>query len=110
MLTEDKVIKALKAKGGRLSDAARGLRVTYCCIYQFIQAHPKCKEVHETIQESFLDLAESKLVTAIRKGAPWAICFYLKCQGKERGWVERQELTGQDGRPVTIRVVREGDE
>lgn len=110
MLTEDKVIKALKAKGGRLSDAARGLHVTYGCIYQFIKAHKKCEEALETIQEGFLDLAESKLLTAIRKGAPWAICFYLKCQGKDRGWIERQELTGDPTKPITIRIVREGEE
>ena len=28
------------------------------------------------------------------------ILFYLKTKGKSRGYVERQELTGSDGKPI----------
>lgn len=39
-----------------------------------------------------IDLATGKLVLAIRQGAPWAICFFLKCRA---GWRERLEVTGE---------------
>jgi hypothetical protein len=37
---------------------------------------------------------------AVRRGEPWAVCFTLKCLGKDRGYVERQERTGAGGQPL----------
>ena len=46
-------------------------------------------------------MAESMLFAAIAdptsKNHITALVFYLKCRGKERGYVERQEITGKDG-------------
>ena len=38
-----------------------------------------------------MDLAESALKRAVLAGEGWAVCFALKCQGKNRGYVERVE-------------------
>jgi hypothetical protein len=43
------------------------------------------------------DNAESALYSAVLGGEAWAVCFYLKTQAKDRGYVERQEMTGKDG-------------
>src|SRR5262249_17341747 len=34
---------------------------------------------------------ENVLYEAALRGEAWAVCFYLKCQAKDRGYVERQE-------------------
>ena len=47
-----------------------------------------------------IDLAESKLYEMIKSGDKIAIIFFLNCQGKARGYVERQELTGKEGVPL----------
>jgi hypothetical protein len=36
-----------------------------------------------------LDNVESALYTAALAGEAWAVCFFLKTQGKARGYVER---------------------
>ena len=36
-------------------------------------------------------MAELSLFKAIQTGEAWAVCFYLKTQGKDRGYVERYE-------------------
>ena len=50
-------------------------------------------------------MAENSLFEAIRRGEAWAVCFYLKCMAKDRGYVERAELTGANGAPVKIKLV-----
>ena len=54
------------------------------------------------IRYTNLDFAESKLMELMAKGTPSAIIFYLKCQGKERGYVERVESTGKDGKDLNV--------
>ena len=53
------------------------------------------------------DAAESKLFQAIMAGESWAICFYLKTQGKDRGYIEKtiQEHQGKGGGAINLNVV-----
>ena len=39
-------------------------------------------------------------MSELEAGDAWAICFYLKTQGKNREYVERQEVTGKCGDPI----------
>ena len=54
-----------------------------------------------------VDLAEQKLWESIQHGEPWGITLCLKTLGKDRGYVERQEVSGQAGTPLTLKVVYE---
>jgi hypothetical protein len=49
-----------------------------------------------------LDFAESSLHKQIQSGVPASTIFYLKTRGKGRGYIERQEITGRDGEPLTM--------
>ena len=51
---------------------------------------------YKAICERKLDDAEAQLSKAIKAGRDIPLMFYLKCKGKERGYVERQEIA-----PVT---------
>jgi hypothetical protein len=55
-------------------------------------------------RERMTDVAEMALFDAIKEGEGWAVCFYLKTQGKERGYIERHEFTGKDGEPLHIHL------
>ena len=54
-----------------------------------------------------MDTAELKLWESILKGESWGVTLCLKTLGKDRGYVERTEHTGEDGREFVIRVVYE---
>jgi hypothetical protein len=42
----------------------------------------------------------------VLKGEAWAVCFFLKCQARERGYVERTEVVAVR-EPEEIPPVRE---
>lgn len=43
------------------------------------------------IEESIIDFAESQLLKNIKDGKEVSLIFFLKCKGKKRGYIERQE-------------------
>lgn len=85
------IAKALRACGGWMTGTAKMLGVSVQAISKRIKDDPKLKAVYEESKEEHLDIAESKLVEALRKGYPWAVQFMLKFKGKERGYREHDE-------------------
>jgi hypothetical protein len=102
--SNEQIIASLKANGGFVSRTAESLGMTQQAIYKKMREYPEVKEAFLDIKSKYLDLAESKLIQAVNNGASWAVCFYLKCQGKDRGWIElqRHEVAGKDGEPLIV--------
>ena len=104
-LTVKQIETALTNNGGFVSQAAKKLNVSYQAIYKRIKNNKRLQEIKLTVEESNLDLAESKLLTQIRKGNLGAICFYLKCKGKKRGYIETQQMNNiTDAPPQPIKI------
>ena len=82
---------ALRDNMGFLSQAAKKLGCCYHTVYKYIQNNDRLKQVQHEVKEKQIDFAESKLLEQIRDGNLGAIIFYLKCQAKHRGYVERTE-------------------
>ena len=72
--------------------AGKKLNVHYTTISHRIAKSEKLQRIREEIQESYLDFTESQLIKKIGKGDLGAICFYLKCKGKGRGYIEKQQI------------------
>jgi len=104
-LSKQKVIQALKETKGAVYLAAARLKVSHTAIYDYVNKYDDVREVKEFYTEELNDIAELKLRQAVQKGEPWSIKYQLSTQGKQRGYVERQEVTGKDGQEVTIKVV-----
>lgn len=100
---------------GTFSAACHKLGVSKTVGYEWRQADSKfdkaISQARSSARESGLDLAEGKLLSAINNGELTAILFYLKTQGKHRGFVERseQEVSGRDGGPVTYKSMGADD-
>jgi len=99
-LTAQKIIKAIKESNGLLTMAAKRAGVGYTTLWRYTQDFPSVKEAVYQAKESMLDFAEGKLYTKIKDGDNTAIIFYLKTQGKSRGYIERQEVTGEGGKDL----------
>jgi hypothetical protein len=87
-LTHKAVAAALMATHGNISAAARSLSVTRKAIQQRIKQVPGLQEAVTEARESAKDNIESALEVQALDGNIAAICFFLKTQAKERGYVE----------------------
>lgn len=102
VLTSEFVSAKLREFHGNMAAVARAAGVTRQAVYKYIESNDELKAVKQECRESMIDNAESSLYRAIVNGEAWAVCFFLKTQGKPRGYVERQEVTGADGKPITF--------
>lgn len=89
----DNTIKAIHSKGAFVSAIAEALGVSRNTVCRWRKKYKAVDEAFADVEESKLDFTESKLMEAIKQSEAWAICFFLKCKGKNRGYVERQEVT-----------------
>jgi len=92
---EQAIVKAF----GNLSAASKSLDIERPTLYKWIEQDGLEQAVQEG-RNSRLDFVEGKLDQKIDSGDTTAIIFFLKTQGKSRGYVERQEITGADGKKV----------
>jgi len=99
--TKEEVIAAL-VKAGTQSGAAKLLKANRQTIINYMKEDPEISMAVKEAKEILLDVAETMLADNIRKGHASSIFFYLKTQGKQRGYVERVESTGPDGAPVAV--------
>jgi len=111
-VTVAQIEKALRQSGGFVSLAAKKLGVTHQAVSKRIKKNKKLQKVLEEIQESYLDLAEAELIKKIKSGDLGALCFYLKCKGKSRGYIEKVVLGGDKKEPleVIVRKASKADE
>ena len=103
--TPEQMIKALEESKGLIAPAARALGCSRDTIRSYIDEYSAVAQAKLDQEEAVKDMAENALYAAILRGEAWAICFYLKCRAKDRGYVERAELTGANSAPVKIKLV-----
>lgn len=105
--TDREIVEAVTQAKGLVSVAARSLGISRRTIYNRRKKSRAIREAIEEAREYTSDVAENELFRAIQRGEAWAVCFYLKCQAKNRGYTERQEHahTGD----VVLRVVYDDD-
>ena len=103
--TTAQIIEALREKHGNLSAASRYLGCSRDTVSRYINTYPTVKAVADEERETLIDFAENQLFQQVKDGNITAIIFTLKTIGKSRGYVERQEVTGAEGKALTIKWV-----
>lgn len=96
--------KAIYEKRGNLAAVARAFGVTRGAVAQRVQRSARLQKAVSEARETMLDNAETTLYDEALQGNTAALIFFLKTQGKPRGYTERQELTGADGGDLTVRL------
>lgn len=102
--SSDEIMQALRETNGLISLAARRLGCANQTIYNRAKKVQAVQQVINESRDELVDIAELALRSAVTGKEAWAVCLVLKTLGKERGYVERQELTGADGKELKIKV------
>jgi len=102
--TAKRIISAIHDAHGLITNAAEKAGVDRRTVSRYMKEFPKIAQAVEDAQEKLYDTAESKLIERIEAGDLTAIIFFLKTRCKRRGYIERQEYTGKDGKELVFRI------
>jgi hypothetical protein len=94
------MIQALEKSLGIVTSACKVVGIARQTHYNWMEDQ-EYKAAVEELGDVALDFAESKLHKLIDSGNPAATIFYLKTKGKERGYVERQEIAVAEKKPLS---------
>lgn len=108
--TAQQMIDALIASKGMVYVAARALGCTAQTVYNYIDRYPSVAEACKQERGMMVDTAELALWKALQAGEAWAVSLTLKTIGKDRGYVERQEVTGAEGDVIRVVLKHPGQE
>lgn len=95
------IVETYRRYLGNLTQTCKLLKIPPKMIYEYMEKSPDFKEEMLAIRESeSIDFVESKLMQKINEGDTTSIIFFLKTRGKKRGYSERFELTGANGKDL----------
>ncbi len=95
------LLDALERSLGIVSTACEKVGVDRKTHYNWLKDDAEYKDAVRAIEKRTIDFAESHLHALIKDKNPAATIFFLKTKGKNRGYVERQEIEVNEPRPLT---------
>jgi hypothetical protein len=104
------IINAIWTAQGKVSVAAKRLGCDPSTIFAYANRYSTVQDAingaRRSWDEQLLDVAEIKLYEQVIDGRAWAVKYALATKGKDRGYVERQEIggAGKDG-AIEVRVI-----
>lgn len=98
------MLEALTLSFGVIAHAAKQVGIDRTTHYTWLEDDPGYKAAVADLKEYKKDFIESKLIKLINDGDTAATIFAAKTQLKDRGYIERTELTGADGKDLNYTV------
>ena len=87
-----RLLVALEECKGIVTDACKAAGVSRTSFYDYTKKDPDFKKAVDDVENIAIDHVEGKLFKLIDELNAPAIIFYLKCKGKKRGYIEKQEV------------------
>lgn len=97
-LSEAKLLELIPKMAGNISAIARAFGVNRSAVLEYIQRRPDLAALLQDARETMVDNVESRFYSDCLKEDPayqTSRIFFLKTQGKHRGYIERQEVAAE---------------
>lgn len=104
-----KLLSELETALGIVTMACKNAGISRKTFYEWKKNDPEFEKEVKDVQEITVDFVESQLHKQIQGGSGAATIFYLKTKAKHRGYVEQQDITINERRPLSW-FRKEGDE
>lgn len=101
------MLAALRKNLGNISQSAKAAGIDRATHHRWVKADSRYAAQVDEVTEYSFDFVESKIMKAIQDGNVTMTIFFAKTRMKERGYVERQEIS-VDSKPAF--VVKENKE
>jgi len=99
------MLEALEQSLGVVTSACKKVGIGRTTFYDWMRSDEEFAKQVKDIEDIAIDFAESQLHKQIKGGNTSATIFYLKTKGKNRGYVERQEISGDLDNQLIVRVI-----
>ena len=99
------MLEALEQSLGVVTSACKKVGIGRTTFYDWMRSDEEFAKQVKDIEDIAIDFAESQLHKQIKEGNTSATIFYLKTKGKNRGYVERQEISGDLDNQLIVRVI-----
>jgi hypothetical protein len=121
-VSDETLIELIRKYKGFVTAVCRASDMSRQNFYKRLQNNTDMQDALADAREEIIDLAESKLIRLIEDLNPQAIMFALKTIGRDRGYIEKQEIDQTnktiniieipkiDSLEPTINEIRESDE
>lgn len=93
-------VEALNKTFGIVAQACKIVGVDRTTYYKWREKDEEFRKACDEVNEYVGDFVESKIIKKIDEGDTTMIIFYAKTKLKNRGYTERTEVTGADGKDL----------
>jgi hypothetical protein len=90
-----RLLKALEKTLGNVSNACKIVDLDRTTFYRYYNEDEEFADEVDNLKDMALDYVESKLFENIKQKKETSIIFYLKTQGRKRGYNERLEIEAE---------------
>ena len=105
--TKKALLEALEKTLGIVTTACKLVGVDRGTFYRYVNEDEDFAKAVKDVENITFDFVESQLHKQIKDNNTASTIFYAKTKMKNRGYVERQEITGADSGEVTIKVIHD---
>lgn len=109
-ITQEQMLEAIKGTQGLVSkiqkklEASIGETICWDTVKKYIHKWSSCEEAVKAEKEAILDLAENNVFKELISGDIATSKWYLRMKGKERGYIETQEIHNVNADPLNINL------
>lgn len=109
-ITEKQMLEAINNSGGIFTTIAAhlvplcGRKPDWATVRDYVNKWESTKQAVENEKEKNLDIAENNILQEIYKNNAEMSKWYLRMKGKERGYIETQEVLNKNPDPLNINL------